>query len=225
MQCEEFYTYIYYDPSRNNEPIYVGKGKENRAWDHLTSKTKKKHPFIHRIRYMSRNNIIPIIGIYAHLDEEFAHLLEMELIQKFGRKDLGKGSLLNLTDGGQGMSGNIRSAETRAKIGKANIGKDRTHSQKSKDKISKSCKGRKDFSATREKKSIARVGSKNPNAKLVENDVIDIYLSELKSHVLSQKYGVSMNCIWGIRTGIYWKSITQYLQKVFINDKYFVSQK
>lgn len=51
MQCEEclifmknkkqYYTYIYYDPSRNNEPIYVGKGYDKRAWDHLTSKTKR----------------------------------------------------------------------------------------------------------------------------------------------------------------------------------------
>lgn len=97
-----FYTYIYYNPSRNNEPIYIGKGKKTRAWAHL--KSKNKHPFIQRLQFMKNNNINPIIGIYADLEEELAHLLEEELIAKFGRKDLGKGPLLNLTDGGEGTS-------------------------------------------------------------------------------------------------------------------------
>jgi hypothetical protein len=107
---EDFYTYIYYDPSRNNEPIYVGKGYADRAWDHFTR--KHRHPFVQRLQYMRKNNIFPVIGIYAGLEEEFAHLLEMELIAKFGRKDLGKGTLLNLTDGGEGVKGLIQSKET-----------------------------------------------------------------------------------------------------------------
>ena len=57
-------------------------------------------------------------AIYAGFDEEFALFLEEELIQKLGRKDLGLGTLLNLTDGGEGHSGCIRSAATRAKIRK-----------------------------------------------------------------------------------------------------------
>jgi hypothetical protein len=119
---EEYYTYIYYDPSRNNEPIYIGKGKEVRAWSHM--KGKKKHPFIQRLQFMKRENIDPVIGMYAGLDEEFAHLLEMELIAKFGRKDLGKGPLLNLTDGGEGNSGRIiiHSPETKEKMRLAKIG-------------------------------------------------------------------------------------------------------
>lgn len=99
----KFYTYIYYDPSRNNEPFYVGKGSNDRAWKHL--KRKDLHPFVARLRLLKRNNIVPIIGIYAGMDEELAYLLEEELISKFGRKDLGKGSLLNLTDGGDGARG------------------------------------------------------------------------------------------------------------------------
>lgn len=111
-----FYTYVYYDPSRNNEPIYVGKGKDSRAWSHL--KSKKKHPFIQRLQFMRKNNILPHIGIYSDFDEEFAHLLEQELISKFGRKDLGKGSLLNLTDGGEGSSGYEHTCSTRLKLKK-----------------------------------------------------------------------------------------------------------
>ena len=29
MNPDLFYAYIYYDPSRDNEPIYVGKGRKN----------------------------------------------------------------------------------------------------------------------------------------------------------------------------------------------------
>lgn len=28
---DKYYTYVYYDPTRNNEPIYVGKGFNNRV--------------------------------------------------------------------------------------------------------------------------------------------------------------------------------------------------
>lgn len=99
------YTYIYYDPSRGNEPIYVGMGQKKRAWDHLRS--KRKSPFIQRLQSMNRKGIKPIIGVYVELDRELAFLLEEELISKFGRKDLGLGPLLNLTNGGEGTIGRV----------------------------------------------------------------------------------------------------------------------
>jgi hypothetical protein len=205
----QYYTYIYYDPSRNNEPIYVGKGFNNRAWDHLNSKIKKNHPFINRLRYMEKNNIKPIIGIINCENEVYAVSSEIWFIYKFGRKDLGKGTLLNLTDGGDGMSGNIRSTETRAKISKANVGKDRTHTVISKTKISKSCTGRKETAESKEKKSLANRGTKNNNAKLTDTDVIDIYYSDVETDILSVKYNISKPHIWAIKNKIYWKSITK----------------
>jgi len=122
---DKFYTYIYYDPSRNNEPIYVGKGHGTRAWQHLTR--RKRHPFIQRLQFMKRNNIKPVIGLYSGLDEEFSFLIEVELIAKFGRKDTGLGTLLNLTDGGEGNSN--PSIQTRIKMGSANKGIKRTPEQ------------------------------------------------------------------------------------------------
>lgn len=112
----DFYTYIYYDPSRGNEPIYVGKGKENRAWSHL--KSKKRHPFIQRLNSMEKNGISPVVGLYATDNEELALFLEEELISKFGRKDLGSGPLLNLTNGGEGVGGRIspHTPETKEKM-------------------------------------------------------------------------------------------------------------
>lgn len=211
MQCDNFYTYIYYDPSRSHEPLYVGKGNTNRAWDHLTSKSKKPHPFIHRLRFMKRNNIVPIIGMYSGLDEELALFLEEELISKFGRKDLGHGPLLNLTNGGEGMSGNIRSPETRKKISIANIGKDRTHTQKSKDKISATKSGVKDSDETKIKKSIANTGIFNNKAKLTEQQVIEIFRSDESLGILAVRYDISKPQIYSIKNRIYWKSVTKDL--------------
>jgi hypothetical protein len=134
---EEFYTYMYYDPSRNNEPIYAGKGYNDRAWDHFSR--IDRHPFTQRLQFMKKNGISPVIGLYAGLDEEFAHLLEIELISKFGRKDLGKGPLLNLTDGGEGVRGLVRSEESKQKSGSARKGKPR--SEEIKKKISETKKG------------------------------------------------------------------------------------
>lgn len=120
-----FYIYIYYDPSRNDEPIYVGKGHNQRAWYHL--KRRGRHPFIQRLNYMKTHNIVPRISIIDALDESHAFLMEECLIEIMGRKDLGKGPLLNLTDGGEGVSN--PSDITRAKIGAANKGIKRTPEQ------------------------------------------------------------------------------------------------
>jgi hypothetical protein len=99
-----YYTYLYCDPSRNNEPIYIGKGCKDRAYKHWSKTGKfghKKHPFIQRLEYMYKTGIEPIIEfICKDVDEELAFFVEEEAIAKFGRKDLGKGTLLNLTDGG-----------------------------------------------------------------------------------------------------------------------------
>ncbi len=108
----KFYAYIYRDPSRNNESIYAGKGKNGRAWSHL--KSKKKHPFIQRLQFMKKNNIEPSIEIIDALDESHAFFMEECLIEIIGRKDLGKGTLLNLTDGGEGVSGRIWSDAQKA---------------------------------------------------------------------------------------------------------------
>lgn len=113
-----FYTYIYYDPSKNNEPFYVGKGKDKRAWDHL--RLDKRNYFINKLKGMISKGIQPIIGIYGGLDEEFAFFLEKELISHYGRRDIGTGCLCNMTDGGEGFSGGVMSAESRKKIAESN---------------------------------------------------------------------------------------------------------
>lgn len=124
------YVYLYYDPVRC-EPIYVGMGQKKRAWWHL--KRKDMHPFVQRLQMMERLGTAPeITFLVVNIDEELADLVEIEAIAKYGRKDLGQGPLLNLTDGGDGLK-NVTEA-TRRKIGEASRG--RKHSPETRVAIS-----------------------------------------------------------------------------------------
>ena len=121
-----FYTYIYRDPSRLNakgfpEEIYVGKGKKRRAYDHL--KRTGMHPFVQRLQFMKKNDIEPQIEIIPAIDESHAYFMEECLIQIIGRKDLGLGSLLNLTDGGEGPAGYKHTESHKIHMSKKTIGK------------------------------------------------------------------------------------------------------
>lgn len=50
------------------------------------------------------------------LTEQEAFDKEIELIKKYGRRDLDEGSLTNLTNGGEGMSGYIMPEKTKEKL-------------------------------------------------------------------------------------------------------------
>lgn len=109
-----FFTYCYRDPSRGNEPIYIGKGTGNRHLAHL--KRKGRHPLVQRLNKMRREGIEPVIQFLCKdVDEELAFLVEVEAISLYGRKDLGHGPLLNLSDGGEGPTGFVLMAEQRRK--------------------------------------------------------------------------------------------------------------
>ncbi len=114
----DFYVYIYRDPRKNNEPIYVGKGKGDRSHYHLRYKYKSNPILQNKLK-----KIIPIVEIYRNnLSEAQAFKIEKELIQKYGRYDLGEGTLCNLTDGGEGVAGLVQTEEHRRKNGLANMG-------------------------------------------------------------------------------------------------------
>lgn len=109
------YVYLYTDPIRN-EPIYVGMGHGMRAWHHI--KRTDVHPFVQRLQMIKRMGFEPVVSIIeTGLQWNEASKIEKETIAKLGRKDLGLGTLLNLTDGGEGLIN--ASAETRRKIGEA----------------------------------------------------------------------------------------------------------
>lgn len=86
-------------------PFYIGKGKGDRAWNHLNEAPSKHHnPLKLDIISKAKSDNIKILVefIAENLDEIFALRLEVWAIKMWGRLSLGEGPLTNLTDGGEG---------------------------------------------------------------------------------------------------------------------------
>lgn len=101
-----YFVYCYYD--LNDNPIYVGMGSRNRHLSHLVivqAGGKLKNPRLERkIAQILRANALPKIEkLCEGLTQQQAKELEIEYIAKFGRLDLNRGTLYNLTRGGDGL--------------------------------------------------------------------------------------------------------------------------
>jgi len=80
--------------------------------------------------------------LHENLIEKDAFQLETFYIKRYGRRDLGEGTLCNLTNGGEGSSGYVCSMETRQKMKNNQNAKGHIHSEETKRKISKARKGK-----------------------------------------------------------------------------------
>ena len=96
-----------------------------------------------------------------NLTKDIAKQKEIEFISLYGKKINKTGTLVNISDGGDGNSGGKHTEEAKKKIGEANKFKDyskfnRSHfqTQEYTDKISKINKGRKMPDSMREKTSL-----------------------------------------------------------------------
>lgn len=95
--------YVYEYLREDGTPYYIGKGTGKRWQEKHTVNVPPKD----RVRFVA-----------DRLTEQEAWDLEIALIAKYGRKDLGTGILRNLTNGGDGASGHVHSTETKAKMSK-----------------------------------------------------------------------------------------------------------
>jgi len=138
--------------SEGGHTYYVGQGNYNRPYKPHPYRGHKRNPCI---KPKDKNQIVIIKD---NLTEQEAKDLEIKLIAKHGRIDLGEGYLINKTDGGEGNNGWIVSEETRRKLSEASKGK--THTEETRRKLSEAGKGRIFTEESRRKMSELKKGRK-----------------------------------------------------------------
>ncbi len=101
-----YYVYVIFRP--NGEPCYVGKGKGGRWKDHVRN---ARNPHLRNI-YAKADGDLPIVKIRYGITEQQAFEVEAALIAALRRESDG-GPLVNLTTGGDGVSGLVHTESTR----------------------------------------------------------------------------------------------------------------
>jgi hypothetical protein len=165
----KYYVYFHKNP-KTNEIFYVGKGCGNRAY---VSQNRGKH----YKNYIKKHGEPHIEIIKDNLSNEEACSLEKKLIEKYGRKELKLGKLVNSTDGGdKGVVGMIHSDESKIKMGESKKGKTSPY------------KGKKWTDETREKYIKSVLGSKRGPYK-ERKDKGKTFSDEIKKRMSDGKLG------------------------------------
>lgn len=107
-----YYVYAYL--RTNGTPYYIGKGKDNRAYQPHRSVEGGVHTPKDRTK---------IVFLEQNLTELGAFALERRYIRWYGRKDTGTGILHNRTDGGEGPAGAIRNTDFRSRVSQSLTGR------------------------------------------------------------------------------------------------------
>lgn len=174
-----------------NEPFYIGISKDayrpftkkgrNKYWLRITNKTEYK-----------------VDILFNDLSYDEAKNKEIEFIALYGRKDSKNGTLVNMTDGGEGSLNIVVSKETRKLISQNNKGrKGIPQTEESKRKISIAKTGVKQTKQAIENRRIGRLLSGYKHS-----DEIKKKISDTKRKNGSTRSKVVLN----IATGIYYKS-------------------
>lgn len=133
-----YYVYIYRNPLKDNIPFYVGKGKNNRAYDHLneTYDTTSNRRKTYVINSIHSHSLEPIIEFFkTNLSEDEAYTVETELIQKYGRAGYDPGGILTnvcIDSRPPDQTGRPKTNEHRKKLSESHLGKTVTESTRKK---------------------------------------------------------------------------------------------
>ncbi|AXF41405.1 hypothetical protein SHAb15599_00039 [Acinetobacter phage SH-Ab 15599] len=118
-------------------PFYIGKGQGNRAYYHFKNdcfnNDSNRHKVNTILKAKKEGKEILVEFVKHNLTEQEALQFEMELISRYGRRDIGTGCLTNMTNGGDGVSGLVHSEETRKKL--SNISKQQFSSPEAREQL------------------------------------------------------------------------------------------
>jgi hypothetical protein len=180
----EYYVYAYLDSNElinteycgiyfKNRPIYIGKGKNKRMFDHLKDRKRFKTLFYNKLNKMIRENNSPyIIKLKEFSNEKDALDFEHLLIENI-KNIKNSGLLYNTTDGGVGFSGYIFTDETKEKMSKNAIENKSYLYFPDNSGENHPMYGKKHKKESTEKMSMSRVGRKQ-TTEWIENRMIKI---------------------------------------------------
>ena len=97
------------------EVFYIGIGTKKRRAYSQYKRSKHWHSVVKKAGHT-------VELLHEDIDWDTACEIEKELIKLHGRKDLGLGTLVNMTDGGDGRFGTTASDETKKKMSQSHIG-------------------------------------------------------------------------------------------------------
>jgi len=173
-----FYIYLHIRLT-DGSPFYVGKGNGRRA-----TRTQHRNNWWHNI---VNKHGFDIIMLEEGLTEEQALEKEIYWINRIGRKDQGKGPLVNMTDGGEGKSGNVTSDETKKKLSKLNKGANnafygKKHSEETINKMKTLLAKRVVSDETKLKMSLSHTGQKRTEEQKLRMKIAQIKIANLKRY-------------------------------------------
>lgn len=216
-----FYVYALMNPMKSGsfkygnyefeyEPFYIGKGCDDRIKEHLYPSSIIYDNFKNKvIRKIIANGMQPLSLIVSdNMFECDAFLIERNLISTIGRRDKKLGPLTNLTDGGEGVVGHVRSLSHRRKLSESN--RNKIISEATKKKISESLRGKRGRNTgnrhslkTKNKISKSKMGQISWNAlPILQLDCFGNVIQEWRSSKhAAESLGLSQGNIWGVLNG------------------------
>jgi len=120
-----------------DEVFYIGIGSDTDGKYERANSNKKRNPHWHNVINKAGYKIEILLD---NINWKEACNEENRLIKLYGRKDINEGTLVNMTNGGDGVLGLVWNEEMRLKASDRNKGK--THSEETRLKLSAANKGR-----------------------------------------------------------------------------------